>query len=670
MPSVEKDGVAQFTWLRHLVEHYNASRNTIDYDTLKHCYACYASEPKTPDNLYSILPLAYLNTEEAEHNLVRPLLKQLRQDILASTLEVVPLMYAMAVILTRSPRQFGADYMAQSLEHLAPTLNNHHLSPAQTTLWIQFMNKSLQIRDAEQTLPREIINPILIATTRRLRSLTALSDSALSLAAHHEVLLLRHTRNTARLTLSQRRLLTCVGRTSGGVLLGGAQPTLQVIGIVALFTWAAASSVAPPLGIAIAMAVATGLVLLPALQHTVSTWWQTVREAWQERYPHGEQRSYQLCRDIIMLLPLVSAPPATQGPSSADVYQWFSEQLHHFPSLHRHIAPLLTAHTIHRLAHTSSTDVVNAHATAFINCCTDLYGHKYTHQRHSIWLVMLARLAARFPDIPVRQQMLARIESQGYRFKKSPYARYDAVLAIENAEAIDSATPTDSTMNTGYQANAEVIATTQQRWLTGRGIATRSLLTLDEAHSGNAFSWQHVKPYYIPPQLYDVNASTDFGDVATLQEQIKTAAMAATVSASSVCHKVLLVGEAGMGKSSALQYLHEKLSIAHQHAPFECPLPIFIALSSPAITGLAPQGEGIAAHLRALDLTLNTTTLQAMYPVIFLLDGYDELVFSRGNAVAKSIVEHLALSQWRCSVVLSCRQTLAEEAMTWGITHR
>ena len=114
-----------------------------------------------------------------------------------------------------------------------------------------------------------------------------------------------------------------------------------------------------------------------------------------------------------------------------------------------------------------------------------------------------------------------------------------------------------------------------------------------------------------------------------------------------ICRSLLLMGDAGAGKTTFTYFLAESLWQSHEKAfAKDKPIPILI----PLITIGDVEKNLISEHFRNRGLSSEEILLlKKHFSFIFILEGYDE------SNVFKNLYETNGLDQWKCKVITSCR---------------
>ncbi|MBX9706186.1 MAG: NACHT domain-containing protein [Gammaproteobacteria bacterium] len=649
------------TLLDYHVERYNIAPAPENFLILDKVFKQYQPQPtKTFLDINSILPLTRLRIDKPEVvGLIKQLLENLRQNAVSSTIESLPYFYGLLRAFQLADSQlYDADYYKASVEYTVAEAKRLPIVGLQSVALIFILlDRWRDTTESKARVSKKLADDILklldsAGKELARREISPLEDNAKT------AFIISHTANLVQLMVKpvgsgfERAYYRYIHSTVTGVSVLGEQQ-LKLTSVIASFTYFAATSatLATPVGWIIAGAVLTGFVGYAGFYKGIIGWWESMQRDWQGyAVLNGDEASYLFCKDVLDTLTLLSQPE--EASTWSEFFATLRVELlkRHYWKLHLVLAQFIGVMYIQWLkAQGFDEEGLLQQTKPWIELCVHLYTQKYHNKRQAAWILALATLKIQFPSLhPFIWQRLAEVESQ---FKKSIFERY-RTTQLQLREEFDKT----KTSKLEYLSDIPLVNQIQEEWLQKADALTLKPIRDYWNRSRqvtNALSWDQVKPYYITPRLRTENTDIMLKDC---YQQLLTAVKSIEVSKH---FTYLLFGEAGMGKSSAMQWLYDKLQqdyLENQHDIMQ-PIPILISLAS-----LKQNGENfVKAWFVNLEIGYTLGQIEQLrkeYRFIFLLDGYDELIFCQGESQAYRTLVDTYLEQWTGCVLISCRTYL------------
>lgn len=201
----------------------------------------------------------------------------------------------------------------------------------------------------------------------------------------------------------------------------------------------------------------------------------------------------------------------------------------------------------------------------------------------------------------------------------------------------------------------------QERWqqfadaVWGKGGSPTQLLdnlrTASRRYAAFETSYQQSRAYYIHPTARHGREETSpkLGMQMVWEQQVLPAAQ----GQANLSRLHIVFGDPGGGKSAALLNLEEELwNNLHQYNLVPIRIPLNQIPKQPA-NFLQYWLETVCQYTSG-----EVTRLKAEYRFVFLLDSFDELVFSQGT---RELLQEADLLTWPAAIVVSCRTQLEPE---------
>lgn len=664
--------------LQRRVEYYNKTHNEVSLDILTNLITKFRQEQNpTKTQVYSILPVTALELNDVHQARITELLQQLLDYFYQGMLSrcAFPEVYLMGFsrILPANSFAISREVLERWLNDLTDNLKRHDtLLPEEVIVLLTILNKWLNTREPDEHIDKKKLHIVITKLTSMLDTLTLHpvdiwnDRNALNIA--YKYFLYFHVRSVAKLAVGKTRW-KFDGRSLSQEL---ANPTIAIIAIVGVFLWAAASSVAPPLGVAIVGVIASSVLVMEKLESDVPKWFNDVQRNWKQyKIFTPEEKAYREWNDIMTMLPLLERKECPIGE-----WRGILGQIHsNMPKDEKFeiaIALILTEQMIRYLRQHPETEHLNK-AMPYIYFCVDMYATKKqkapygVSKRKNEWLMALCKLERFFTTREViRQAIIDIFPLRKEKFKKpiEKYIKnYTQFYSEKNETLIDyEAKPFETT------PEINEIKRQQEIWLQGLGFSTQKIDKIHTSLPDLEPSWEVIKQrgYMIPNLDISYRNQADNKNETVPLDIVRDSLItkAQQNKPDDSVEMQLLIGEPGMGKSVALRWLFEELKQCYNENMFENPIPIRIPLFG---------AFSLDNETSILDFWLkeqceysdkNISTLKSEHCVVILFDSYDEFRFyqhDRSVTKLNYFMQQINAQHWRASVLMTTRDYLVKE---------